>query len=119
MPAIDRLVHSHGDFNARQLLVMADGVAVVDFDSMCFAPPALDVGDYAGHEVRGVEGDVEEISGLLVDVVEGYGQRPLGLSWYVATCIIRRSPEPFRYVEADWPERIEGMIAAAEAAVRL
>jgi Ser/Thr protein kinase RdoA (MazF antagonist) len=119
MPVADRLVHSHGDFNARQLLVTSDGVAAVDFDSICLAPPALDVADYAGHEVRGTEDDVEQISRLLVDLVEGYGERPVGLSWYLATSIVRRSPEPFRYVEEHWPERIEGMIAASEAALRL
>ena len=120
MPPIDRLVHSHGDFNARQLLMSPDGVvAAVDFDSMCLAPAALDVADYAGHEVRGVADDVEQMSALLVDAVEGYGERPLGLSWYLATSIVRRSPEPFRYVEEEWPERIEGMVAAAEEALRL
>jgi len=119
MPAVERRVHSHGDLNARQLLVTAGGVAVVDFDSMCLAPPALDVADYAGHEVRGTEDDVGEISRLLAELVEGYGERPLGLPWYVATSIVRRSPEPFRYVEQHWPERIEGMIAASEAALRL
>jgi thiamine kinase-like enzyme len=117
MPDVDGRVHSHGDFNARQLLVPADGVAVVDFDSMCLAPTALDVADYAGHEVRGTEDDIDEISRLLVDLVEGYGERPHGLSWYVATSIVRRSPEPFRYVEEHWPERIEGMLRTAETVV--
>jgi hypothetical protein len=118
MPTVDRFVHSHGDFNARQLLVTLDGVAVVDFDSACLAPAALDVADYAAHEVRGTEDDVAKISGLLDDVVEGYGERPSGLAWYLATSIIRRSPEPFRYVEEQWPERIEGMVGAAERVLR-
>jgi ABC-type multidrug transport system fused ATPase/permease subunit len=118
-PVADRFVHSHGDLNARQLLVTADGLAVVDFDSMCHAPTALDVADYAGHEARGTEDDVDEIKRLLAELVDGYGGRPPGLSWYVATSIVRRSPEPFRYVEEQWPERIEGMIAASEAALRL
>jgi hypothetical protein len=99
--------------------VTAEGLAVVDFDSMCHAPTALDVADYAGHEVRGTEDDVDEIKRLLAELVDGYGGRPPGLSWYVATSIVRRSPEPFRYVEEQWPERIEGMIAASEAALRL
>jgi ABC-type transport system involved in Fe-S cluster assembly fused permease/ATPase subunit len=114
MPAIGDFVPSHGDFNARQLLVTAEGVGVVDFDSICLAPAALDVADYAAHEVRGTEDEAAEISGLLDDVAEGYGEHPLGLSWYLATSIIRRSPEPFRYVEEHWPERMEGMIRTAE-----
>jgi Ser/Thr protein kinase RdoA (MazF antagonist) len=119
MPTTDGFVHSHGDFNARQLLVTSSGVAVVDFDSMCLAPPALDVADYAGHEAHGTEAEMAHVSGLLAGVVEGYGERPPGLSWYLATSIIRRSPEPFRYVQEQWPERVEGMIAASEAALRL
>lgn len=30
---------SHGDFNARQLLLAPEGVAVVDFDAMCVPDP--------------------------------------------------------------------------------
>jgi ATP-binding cassette, subfamily B, bacterial len=114
MPAGDGLVHSHGDFNARQLLLTPDGLAVVDFDSICHAPAALDVADYAAHEVRGTADEAEEITGLLDDVAGGYGDRPAGLSWYLATSIIRRAPEPFRYVEEQWPERVEGMVRTAE-----
>lgn len=114
MPDVDRFVYSHGDFNARQLLLTPDGVAVVDFDSICLAPAALDVADYAAHEVRGTEDEAEEIGGLLDEVLQGYGECPPGVSWYLASSIIRRSPEPFRYVEEHWPERIEGMVRTAE-----
>jgi ATP-binding cassette subfamily B protein len=117
MPTVDRLVHSHGDFNARQLLLTADGVAVVDFDSICLAPPALDVAGFAAHEVRGTRAEIDEIGALLDAAVEGYGEYPLGLSWYLAASIVRRSPEPFRYVEDEWPERVEGMVRMAETVV--
>jgi hypothetical protein len=114
VPSIDRLVPSHGDFSAGQLLVTPDGLAVIDFDSMCLAPAALDLADYAAHVVRGAEDDDTAVGEVLERLLEGYGEHPLGLSWYVATCIVRRAPEPFRYLEEDWPDRVEGMLRDAE-----
>jgi hypothetical protein len=118
MPAIDRLVPAHGDFNARQLLVQRDGLALVDFDGMCLAPAALDPAKYAAYLVLGGPNDLHEASEVLDELLEGYGDRPFGLSWYLATCILRRAPRPFRYLDEHWPERVEGMIAASEAALR-
>jgi hypothetical protein len=117
MPLIDRLVLAHGDFSARQLLVTADGLAVVDFDAMCLAPAALDPATYAAHLVSGGPDDLAAALGALEALVDGYGGRPPGLSWYLATSILRHSRYPFRYLEEQWPERIEGMVAAAENAL--
>jgi ABC-type multidrug transport system fused ATPase/permease subunit len=118
-PPVDGLVPSHGDFNARQLLVTQDrvGVAVVDFDAMCLAPAALDLATYAGYVVLGGNDDLDEAYDLLEELLDGYGADPLGLSWYLATCILRRSPRPFRYLDEHWPERVEGMVLAAETVV--
>jgi Ser/Thr protein kinase RdoA (MazF antagonist) len=117
-PVVDRLVPSHGDFNARQLLVRPDGLAVVDFDAMCLAPAALDPATYAAYLVLGGPDDLDEALDVLEQLLTGYGERPPGLSWYLATCILRRAPRPFRYLDEHWPERVEGMIAASEAALR-
>jgi ABC-type multidrug transport system fused ATPase/permease subunit len=117
MPLVDRFVPSHGDFNARQLLVSPDGLAVVDFDAMCLAPAGLDAATYAAYLVLGGADDLDTAVEVLEELLEGYGHRPLGLSWYLATCILRRSPRPFRYLDEHWPERVEGMITAAEAAL--
>jgi hypothetical protein len=117
MPSIDRLVLSHGDFSARQLLVTPNGLAVVDFDAMCLAPAAFDPATYAAHVVSGGPDDLAAASEVLETLLEGYGGRPPGLSWYLSACILRHSRYPFRYVDEQWPERVEGMIAAAEAAL--
>jgi hypothetical protein len=120
LPSIDRLVLSHGDFNARQLLTTPDdGLAVIDWDSIRLAPAALDPATYAAHVVFGGPRDLDEATDVLEQLLEGYGDRPPGLSWYLATSIVRRTPEPFRYLDEHWPERIEGMVAASEAALRL
>jgi aminoglycoside phosphotransferase (APT) family kinase protein len=117
MPSINNLVPTHGDFNARQLLVRGDGLAVVDLDAMCLAPAALDPATYAGHLVFGGPDDLAGASEVLERLLEGYGGRPFALEWYLATCILRRSPWPFRYQQEHWGERLEGMVTAAEAAV--
>jgi ATP-binding cassette, subfamily B, bacterial len=119
VPWIDRLVLSHGDFTARQLLATPDGLAVVDWDAMHLAPAALDVATYAAHLVCGGPDDLAEASEVLEELLAGYGGRPPGLSWYLATRIVRRTPEPFRYLDEHWPERIERMVASSEEALRL
>jgi ATP-binding cassette, subfamily B, bacterial len=116
-PDANGLVPTHGDFNARQLLVTRDGLAVVDFDAMCLAPAALDLATYAAYLVLGADDDLDEANAVLEELLDGYGDDPLGLSWYLATCILRRSPRPFRYLDEHWPERVEGMIDAAEAVI--
>ena len=117
MPSIDRLVLSHGDFSARQLLVTPERLAVVDFDAMRLAPAALDPATYAAHLVFGGRDDLDDASEVLEELLDGYGGRPPGLSWYLATSILRHSRRPFRYLEEQWPDRVEGMVTAAEAAL--
>jgi len=114
IPPANGLVPTHGDFNARQLLVTRDGLAVVDFDAMCLAPPALDLATYAAYVVLGGDDDLDRAHDVLEDLVEAYGDHPLGLSWYFATCILRRSPRPFRYLDEHWPERVEAMVRSVE-----
>jgi ATP-binding cassette, subfamily B, bacterial len=116
-PPAGYLVPTHGDFNARQLLMTQAGLAVVDFDAMGLAPPALDLATYAAYLVLGGEDDLDAAREVLEALLDGYGDDPLGISWYLATCILRRSPRPFRYLDEHWPERVEGMVEAAESVV--
>ncbi len=108
------LVTAHGDFNSRQLLASGDRLALVDFDGLCRAPAALDLATYAAYVVLGEDRALERARGVLDALLEGYGSKPPALSWYLATCILRRSARPFRYFEPDWPQRVGAMLAAAE-----
>jgi hypothetical protein len=117
VPPIDRLVPSHGDFYVGQLLATPAGLAVVDWDAIRCAPAALDPASYAAHLVSGGPDDIDEASAALEDLLECYGSRPVGLSWYLATCIVRHARAPFRYYHEDWPDRIERMIGAAAEAL--
>jgi hypothetical protein len=116
-PENGTLVPSHGDFNARQLLVGPGGFAVTDFDEFCLAPAALDPATYAAYFVLGGDGDLDAARAALDDLVFGYGERPPHLSWYLATMVLRRAARPFRYFELDWRPRVERMVAAAEEAL--
>jgi len=110
---------SHGDFHANQLLELDRGLAVIDFDEMCAAPAALDFSSYVAHLVNGDADDLDSAALALGGLVQGYGRRPRGVSWYLATSILRRSPFPFRFMQPQWPTRIENMVTAAEEALHL
>ena len=118
-PESGPLLPSHGDFHANQLLELDRELAVIDFDEMCAAPAALDFSSYIAHLVTGGTDDLDAAARALHGLVEGYGSRPRGVSWYIATSILRRSPFPFRFMEPEWPKRIESMVAAAEEALHL
>jgi ATP-binding cassette, subfamily B, bacterial len=110
-------VPCHGDFHVGQLRCGENGVAMIDFDEMTAAPPALDLGTYAAHELWGDDGDLDAAREILEQLVAGYGSRPEGLDWYFSALILRRSSHPFRRFRPDWPRRVEGMVTAAEATV--
>jgi aminoglycoside phosphotransferase (APT) family kinase protein len=118
-PDAGTLLPSHGDFHANQLLELDGGLAVIDFDEMCAAPAALDFSSYVAHLVDGRTDDLDSAALALGGLVQGYGERPRGVSWYLATSILRRSPFPFRFMEPRWPTRVENMVAAAEEALQL
>jgi aminoglycoside phosphotransferase (APT) family kinase protein len=109
---------SHGDFHAGQLLETGGVFAVIDFDSMCVAPAALDIATYVAHTVRGDEGDLDRAGEVLARIIDGYGTTPDALRWYLVTALLRRAPFPFRYLDDQWPERIEAMLDMAEETMR-
>jgi hypothetical protein len=119
MPDAGPLLTAHGDFHVGQVLELERGLALIDFDEMCAAPAALDFSSYAAHLVDGDEGDLEAAALALAGLTQGYGLRPRGVSWFLATSILRRAPFPFRLMEPDWPIRIERMVNAAEEALHL
>jgi ATP-binding cassette subfamily B protein len=117
IPDARELVPSHGDFNARQLLLVGGELALTDFDEFCLAPPALDLATYVAYVVRGEPAHLVTAANVLEALLDGYGERPSAMSWYLATMFLRRAPRPFRYFEPEWPEGVEAMVDAAEDAL--
>jgi hypothetical protein len=118
-PELDRLATSHGFFHAGALLQRDSGLVVVDFDNACAAPSALDLASYAASCITGSPGDLARAEATLDALVTGYGKRPRGLAWYLATAVVRRAPGPFQRYEPDWFARMETMIVDAESALQL
>jgi ABC-type multidrug transport system fused ATPase/permease subunit len=115
LPGPTELVPAHGDFHVDQLLLRSDDIAVIDFDELCLAPPALDLATYAADVVRGRADDHERVTAVLGPLLEGYGDRPGALDWHLAAAILGRSAHPFQRQVEGWQERVEGTVAAAEA----
>jgi hypothetical protein len=113
-PAFEKLVPSHGDFGPRQLLEFSGELFATDFDTMCLAPAALDPTSYVVRVMRGEPGDLDESRAVLDTLLEGYGDVPDGLEWYLATAILLRAVNPFRRQQEHWRDRVEVMIDAAE-----
>lgn len=101
----------HGDFYAKQVLLRADGVGVLDFDESALGDPASDLGNFIAHlerdELRGRIGTAEaqRASDALV---EGYARAAdvpsMGrVRLYTARCLFALAPHPFRFREANWP----------------
>jgi ABC-type multidrug transport system fused ATPase/permease subunit len=112
-------VPSHGDFHARQLLECDGGLVLIDLDRACAAPAALDASSFAAHLINEGRPDLDAARVALERLLAGYGTRPPGMSWYLATAILRRAPNPFRALHEQWPDRVASLVdAAADALAR-
>jgi Phosphotransferase enzyme family len=111
-PPAGRLVPTHGDFHAGQLLRANTGLVVVDLDGLCLGPPALDLAEYAAAAID--QGGSETAVAVLDALVDGYGERPDGLDWHLATAILIRASHPFHKQLPEWPERTERMVGIAD-----
>jgi ATP-binding cassette subfamily B protein len=114
LPTAPRLHPAHGDFHADQILLGDDRLAVIDFDSMCLAPPAFDLATYAADVVRGRPSDKESLEGVLEPLLAGYGARPDALEWHLAAAVLTRAAHPFHRQVEGWRERMEAMVSIAE-----
>lgn len=66
---------AHGDFKYEQLLFDGPRSALVDFDALCQAEPALDLGKFAAHmrvAVRRIEREASQPSELADELVERF-----------------------------------------------
>lgn len=112
------LVMSHGDFHPKQLLDTADGLTLLDFDEMGMSSAANDMATYVAHLHDGTPVGARRAQEGLIGLIDGYGHRPPDLDWHLSTALLRRAVFPFRtYPGPDWPERIEAMVRAAQAAL--
>lgn len=114
-PLSARPVPAHGDFHPGQLLRADGDLVVVDLDALCLEAPALDLAEYAAAAIDGVGAGPAPVRATLDALLEGYGTRPEGLDWQLATAVLIRASHPFHRQLPEWPQRVEAMVATAEA----
>ena len=114
----DELVTSHGGFHLSQLLDDEGDLAVIDFDGICLAPRARDLGSFLVSIVETPD-DLPRVEATYSALADAYGSRPPGVAWYMTTLLLRRARRPFTRLRERWPERVETGVAAAEAALEL
>ena len=118
-PDDPRPVVAHGDFDDGQMLIGPRGVGVFDFDEICAAHPAMDLARFAAVIVRHDPSRLDRAYEALARMLEAYGGPPPDLDWHLAAQILCQVGAPFRRGEPDWPEKAEGIIAAAETVLGL
>ncbi|HEY3240927.1 MAG TPA: phosphotransferase [Acidimicrobiia bacterium] len=113
-------VTSHGNFHAGQLLDTGDGLVMIDVDRLCRSHRGYDVASYATHLAfgrSGVPDEMEVVATAVGSVVEGYGACPDALGWFIAICLLRRAPVPFRYLDERWPDATAALVRSARQAL--
>ena len=118
MPNDDALVPCHGGFHPSQLLESNGELGIIDFDGICRAPAARDLGSYVASLIERSE-DLPEAAAILDRLCEAYGSRPSGITWYLATFVLRRADRPFAEFREGWPDQVEERVTAAELALVL
>jgi glycosyltransferase involved in cell wall biosynthesis len=114
-PEDPELVVAHGDFDDGQMLLGPRGVGVFDFDAICATHPAMDIARFAAVIVRRDPARLDRADAALARLLESYGEPPPDLDWYLAAQILCQVGSPFRKAWLDWPEKLAGILAAAEA----
>ena len=111
-------VTSHGNFHAGQLLASPNGLVMIDVDRLCLAAPAYDLASYAAHVAFGRPGEIELVTATLESLLTGYRERPAGLEWFLANCLLRRLAVPFRHQDEHWPAATASLVASARDSLR-
>ena len=117
LPTALALHPAHGDFHVDQLLLDDDGLAVIDFDQMCLAPPALDLATYAADVVRGRATDAEAIEAVLAPLLDGLRRETGGAELAPLRGDPTRAAHPFHRQVPAWRERMEAMVTTAEGVI--
>jgi Phosphotransferase enzyme family len=115
---LDPLAPSHGGFRRSQLLESDGELGVIDFDGFCRSPPARDLASFTAALVEEPD-DLPNAAAALDVLVDAYGRRPPGVTWYLATYLLRRTRRPFTRLKEGWPDAVEERLRAAELALEL
>ena len=116
----------HGDLSSDQILLTDDAVGVVDFDRASKGDPRIDLGTFAARLSFDVicgamsQGTAETCNEAVVDAYRETSEKDVtrGLRRFTAASLLRMAVEPFRFRHVNWPDRVEEIVARAEALAR-
>jgi aminoglycoside phosphotransferase (APT) family kinase protein len=117
----------HGDLHMKNILVGPAGIGLIDFDDLCLAPAAMELGSFVaalvGRDVLQGEHRIPEdsITALLRGYRDGAGRRVSwrDLWWYAAAALIHE--RVYRCITKLKPgrlERVDELLALAEVLAR-
>jgi thiamine kinase-like enzyme len=113
----------HGDFNAEQVIIHADGITLIDFDRAVRGDPMADIGSFIAKlhwdELRQMI-SAEQREQLTAMLINGYRsvapERIMHeqIQRYTAIGLLRSAADPFRYCDPDWLHKIGLIIQRIE-----
>jgi Ser/Thr protein kinase RdoA (MazF antagonist) len=114
---------THGDFYAKQVLIAGDEIQLLDFDECAIDRPLVDVGNFVAHLHRDrlrydlADGAMETYEEAFLEGYRDNADPVAEEAWnlYAAAGLLKQAPHPFRFREADWPERTLQILAYVEA----
>jgi aminoglycoside phosphotransferase (APT) family kinase protein len=108
----------HGDFHPGQILLRADGVAILDLDEAVLGDPADDLGSFLAHLERAATAptSTSDPRAVRAALLAGYGAEAMAprVDGATAAALFLLAPHPFRLREPDWPDRIDDLLARVE-----
>jgi hypothetical protein len=109
----------HGDFYDKQVVLMADGVGILDLDGVAIGDPGADLGLFFAHLALDVEmGRLAEARAAEAGaaLLEGYraqgGAAPVGA--HTAAALLGLASYPFRRRDPEWPQVFDQLLSRAE-----
>ena len=112
-------VPSHGDFGYEVLQRQGDDLHIVDIDTLCLSPRALDLATFAVSLMLGKDDDADEVLafGSALNELPSDAGAPSdfrGFNWFAAAEVLRTLDAPLRGLGRDWPERTASRVCTAE-----
>ena len=123
LPVDGAPVLRHGDFSPDQVVVDAGRAGLLDLDEAVLGDPVADLGSFCAALARdAVCGPLDDdraaaaTDAFLAAYAHDAGAVDEGaLRTWTAAAILRLAPEPFRHGDPRWPDRIDALVARAEA----
>lgn len=112
----------HGDFDARQVLIEGESVALIDFDEATVGPAPVDIGNFISHlHMNALRREISDTMATAAAemLLAGYAEKrpapsPRSVRTFTALALINVVHEPFRRHRPEWPTEIAAVLDRIE-----